>query len=366
MVLALGHRSAHLPDNSYCEDFLQFVFFNNHPVLSICCFDFVHPVRLGTRLVILLCSFSMNVVIFNALFAYFQLRQSPDPNFDLLGANSTITIQWLGVKNEPVGDPRLVLAFVGAFLSSPMDLLIWEVAVLPCCLPGHNLDDCRSSQKHGVWIALAVFPTLMVASLVLVLTTSLLDGNLEAGNRSVAGQLVWILIGCLLMNLISVFAVRVVFQSIWFLTFKHRIDFERFGSKEERQALKEKREEEKMKREEEIERRQKERELRMEEGRRKKKKDDTDDDYSESEDDGDRGHESDDDSDDDSDDGSESDSGSDESGPEDDNNSNAGSDDNEPEDGSDSNREDDSSGDDDEDDSSGDDESDSDGGSDSD
>lgn len=191
LVLALGNQSAHLPGNSYCIDYIQFVFTNNHTVFGIFCFNKLHPIRYDIRISSLLATIMLSFAVFNALYYYFQTLEQDENN---ILSNSTGTTD------------TLAISAIGSVVMVIVDFIIWFYVALPCCLPGHNLGGHSKSRWIGKYIVLAIALLLCTVSFIIVLRD---QSSSETSVRL-------LLDGGAVLFAISIFGLRIVVSSILF------------------------------------------------------------------------------------------------------------------------------------------------------
>jgi hypothetical protein len=198
-IPALALRSFHLPGNeSWCEDWRQY-FFNNHPVLGLCCHHPLHPVRLRMRLVILLGSVVFGLACTNIIWLWFRYHedetyfvvsvgQAPpnNSNGDAFVDNTTASGgnfsngSLTGTMNStsasisvgttyPVTKGMIILWTVGGGLHACFDCTVWFLAACVCCLPGQPLSHLERYRRLGsLLVVLAVLLTTALSTLAVV------------------------------------------------------------------------------------------------------------------------------------------------------------------------------------------------------
>jgi hypothetical protein len=121
----LALRAYHLPGYSPWRDYLQYMF-NNHPVLSICFQNQLHPLGIRRQLLILLGLFSFGMAITNDIYLYF------------VATGRDTTKEVLAVTGSAAGEGQLsltrgALALVAAGSASHalFNRFVWVLAV--CC-----------------------------------------------------------------------------------------------------------------------------------------------------------------------------------------------------------------------------------------
>lgn len=212
-IPALALRSFHLPGNeSWCEDWRQY-FFNNHPVLGLCCHHPLHPIRLRMRLVILLGSVVFGLACTNIIWLWFRYHEDEtyfvfsigqaapnnyngDTSIDnSTGAggnangsltetttNSTSASITVGTTYA-VTKGMIVLWTVGGGLHACFDCTVWFLAACVCCLPGQPLSHLERYRRLGsLLVVLAVLLTTALSTLAVVVRA--MTNNSSSGGES--------------------------------------------------------------------------------------------------------------------------------------------------------------------------------------
>jgi hypothetical protein len=145
-------RSAHLPGNNWCQDWIQWMK-NNHPLLGLCCRNRLNPVGVGPRLVILISSISFGLIATNLVYLFY--RTHPEANDQL------VNIEVHGGKFE-VTYETIMLLTLGGLLHSLADLGMWHLTACACCI-----NTCFA--KAGPYVAICISAVLCAASTLAVL-----------------------------------------------------------------------------------------------------------------------------------------------------------------------------------------------------
>jgi len=123
-------RSAHLPGNNWCQDWIQWMM-NNHPLLALCCRHRLNPVGLCPRLIILLSSISFGMIATNLVYLFY--RSHPDANATVfsivIGENDNGATESLELTYEAI-----VVWTLGGLLHSLVDLGMWHLNACACCM----------------------------------------------------------------------------------------------------------------------------------------------------------------------------------------------------------------------------------------
>jgi len=148
-------RSAHLPGNNWCQDWIQWMM-NNHPLLALFCRHRLNPVGLWPRLVILLSSISFGMIATNLVYLFY--RSHPD-------ANATLFKIVIGESEENGATEYLELTYeiivvwtLGGLLHSLVDLGLWHLNACACCLTS------RFFAKLGPLFSIAIAAVLTACS----------------------------------------------------------------------------------------------------------------------------------------------------------------------------------------------------------
>ena len=184
LVSALADGAYHLPEYSWCQDWVQYMT-NNHPLFGICCHHKRHPVSAWTRVLGLLGSILCGLTISNLFYLWaLQNQQYARPILSIslisnttqvdsfVGANATVT-----APNETVNVSALMalLWTVGGAAQAIYDNLIWSIAACQCC-PSSNSNK-RVKSMGFYLILLLVLVMGMIASLVVLLRVSTLNSH---------------------------------------------------------------------------------------------------------------------------------------------------------------------------------------------
>lgn len=130
MAFLFSIRSAHLPGNNWCQDWIQWMQ-NNHPLLGLCCRHKLNPVGSLPRGILLLSSVCYGIIATNVVYLFYREKPSADGNI----AGSTITYE------------RVALFTIGGLLHSLADLGMWHLTACACCR------ETREGKKRMGWIS---------------------------------------------------------------------------------------------------------------------------------------------------------------------------------------------------------------------
>merc|ERR1712176_507554 len=178
MAKLFSIRSAHLPGNNWCQDWIQWMQ-NNHPLLALCCRHKLNPVGIRPRLVLLLSSVSFGLIATNIVYLFY--RQNA-------GANGTLAEIEFGDDDAVDGKSfeityEVIAAFIlGGILHALTDLGMWHLTACACCLPGNGCHNrCGFLRYFGPYTAMAVAMSLTAgATFAVMMRISYEEG--EKGN----------------------------------------------------------------------------------------------------------------------------------------------------------------------------------------
>lgn len=171
-------RTAHLPGNNWCQDWIMW-FRNNHPLLALCCRDRRNPVGLWPRLVILLSSISFGIITTNIIYLYF--RSHPRSNLILMRIEFGEEDQNGDKPYYDVTCESIAVWTIGGLIHTLFDLGIWHLNGCACCVNS-------VFAKIGKFVSIAISAMLLaIASIVIVWRASYED-NLQNVNDETMGN----------------------------------------------------------------------------------------------------------------------------------------------------------------------------------
>lgn len=161
--ILLAARSAHLPDYSWCADWVQWMR-NNHPLLGMCLKYKENPIGIGQRIIILIGSISFGLAATNLVYLFYKINQN---------ANGTVIRFETNDNNYDDSEPAYEITYemvalwtVGSLLHSLIDLGVWHLSACSCCLPGACCSCCGWLRTFGRYI------TITLAGIFVALATS--------------------------------------------------------------------------------------------------------------------------------------------------------------------------------------------------
>lgn len=173
----LAARSAHLPGNNWCQDWIQWMR-NNHPILALCFRHRLNPVGFWPRIVILISSVSFGLTVTNLIYLFY--RSHPEKNGTILkiqlGDDATYKTENLEVTYEAV-----ILWTFGGFIHSLLDLGMWHLNACACCL-----QSCCA--KAGPYISIVIAAMLTAASTFAILWRADYEYGMKENSNSTVYQ----------------------------------------------------------------------------------------------------------------------------------------------------------------------------------
>jgi len=167
-------RSAHLPGNNWCQDWIQYMK-NNHPLLGLCCRHRLNPIGIRPRLVLLLASVSFGLVAINLVYLFYDY-------YDANGVLLEMKIDGNDQGTFTITYYMIALWTIGGVLHSLADLGMWHLTACACCLQGSGCHKrCGFLGKVGPYAAVAVTAFLSAAATFAIL----LRASYEASNGKV-------------------------------------------------------------------------------------------------------------------------------------------------------------------------------------
>lgn len=162
MAKLFSIRSAHLPGNNWCQDWIQWMK-NNHPLLGLCCRHPLNPIGIRPRLVLLMSSISFGLVATNLVYLFYGY-------YDADGIS--MKLDWFeDDENTFVITYKMIsLWTIGGLLHSLVDLGMWHLTACACCLPGSGCHRrCGCLGKVGPYVAVLVAALLSAAATFVIL-----------------------------------------------------------------------------------------------------------------------------------------------------------------------------------------------------
>ena len=151
---------------------------NNHPLLGICCKYKQHPIGIRQRIAILLGSISFGIAVSNIIYLYYKMN--PEDNVLLLTVRS-----WNYTRFEITSEMALLWT-VGSVVHTMMDLLVWNISVCSCCLPGAFCSCCGCFRKLGQCMVIVICVLFCAMALLATLLRVHYDGQGYADEGTVS------------------------------------------------------------------------------------------------------------------------------------------------------------------------------------
>ena len=158
IVPLLAMQAYHLPGNTWCQDWRQYMT-NNHPVFGICCHHPLHPIGACTRIVALIGSVIFGLALTNFFYLFFLWN--PEYNQDV------ITVLFGDDQEYVLTTGMLLLWTVGGSIHAFYNLVMWHIAACVCCRTGGCCESVACCPSLGKRL-IRVFLLISVAFAVLV------------------------------------------------------------------------------------------------------------------------------------------------------------------------------------------------------
>jgi hypothetical protein len=176
----LARRSMHLPDQSWCGDWIQFIR-NNHPLFGLCLHHPLHPLQFGHRIFILIGSIAFGLTATNGVYLWYAYSNE-DMNEILvqvsLGNNPLVSQQDLKVTHGMVA-----LWTWGCILHSMFDISLWFLTACICFLEGGPCGRFSWLRSIGSFITVAIVAMLVAISSFVVAGRAIYEARLQAAEE---------------------------------------------------------------------------------------------------------------------------------------------------------------------------------------
>ena len=180
LVPKLASRAYHLPGNDFGQDWKQYVL-NNHPVLGICFHHRLHPLKTGSRLIMLLGSFAFGIAITNAIYFYFI--------FTGIDSNTEAFALSISMKSGDEGDSPSTISFsyglvalltVGSGSNALFDRFVWSLGACKICRPGGRLESQnRCHPDSGKYVVVLIIILVICGTSMVVVMRALVEKGEE-------------------------------------------------------------------------------------------------------------------------------------------------------------------------------------------
>lgn len=161
IIQKLSTRDYHLPGNSHCQDYAQFVG-NTHPLLSFCCAHPLHPFSIRDRIFCLAGSLAFGLGATCAVWLYFYTREA-----------STLNVGPFALSEPMVG-------IIASVLNAWFDMFIWYMQMCPCCRPGACFEfDERCGARYWIWMGQNLAGVVTIVAAFLSLTAVIMRSTVH-------------------------------------------------------------------------------------------------------------------------------------------------------------------------------------------
>jgi len=241
LIQLLAKRACHLPGNSYCEDWLQYIY-NSHPLFGLCCHNPLHPVNTTERFALLFASIAFGLAVSSGIRLFFY--SFVDENYFIIPTNNTEALQLFNnnytqtilqntnAENYLIGgffnvtksstSENLVFTIskedivswtVGGALNTVFDIVSWNLSACACLLPGGRLNSTRFSWCNNMASIIIVLISLLITMASVFLT--MLRADTESASANSVAQYAFLL-PYLIQVFLSWFVYYPIFHTIIF------------------------------------------------------------------------------------------------------------------------------------------------------
>jgi hypothetical protein len=201
LIPLLAQRSFHLPNNTWKEDWIQWMK-NNHIILGICFHHPLHPIETWERFIVLAGSigfalvatniayiwdwydgneyeFNPNYVVYTFTFGDDNDDENGDDNID-----DSISNGIAGINEINITYGMLILWTFGCTFHSIFDIVVWNLSACACCHPGGRYGTTSIAKKCHDFGSFVLIP-FVLAVLVLAGYSSylrIINSNTELTN----------------------------------------------------------------------------------------------------------------------------------------------------------------------------------------
>jgi len=178
LVPKFAARAYHLPGNSLCADWLQYML-NNHPVIGICCHHRLHPLKTRQRCIIFLGSFAFGVAIRNICYLWF-ISTGRDAEQEVF----SIDLNAQESAHYSVTAGLVMLVTVGSGIHTIFDRFVWSVSACRCCRAGGTFESNSINspnrsrwQDFGTYLVVLLVALVIAAATFIVILRAKMDGE---------------------------------------------------------------------------------------------------------------------------------------------------------------------------------------------
>jgi len=184
----LARRAYHLPDNTYCEDYKQYMS-NCHLILGIFLFDVRSPVTIKHRLMLLLGSLAFGLNTTNIIYLWGNQvfhDEEITSAFSEWASNNIPTYIYNGTKTSnmiledtilkdassrlkvDMGSRLTILWTAGALIHAAFDMALWHMIACGYCSYSSNARNRQDCLIFGWTTAIAIVMLMIIATCVVV------------------------------------------------------------------------------------------------------------------------------------------------------------------------------------------------------
>eukprot|EP00934_Nitzschia_sp_Nitz4_P000735 Nitzschia sp. Nitz4//scaffold47_size129522//29894//31057//NITZ4_003543-RA/size129522-processed-gene-0.6-mRNA-1//1//CDS//3329552776//735//frame0 len=168
LVQYLARKSFHLPGNTWCEDWWQFMW-NNHPIFGICFHHPRHPIKACTRVVALIGNLMLGLALTNMFYLF--LLWNPQLNQSVFSVTAG-GVEWTLTTG------MFLLWTVGGAIHAIFNVLQWNIAACACCRTGGFCERVACCPSLGKQL-LRVFVLIILVLAILLMLMRIAVTNAE-------------------------------------------------------------------------------------------------------------------------------------------------------------------------------------------
>lgn len=184
----LARRAYHLPDNTYCQDYKQYIS-NCHLIFGLFCYDYRSPVRMKHRLLLLCGSLAFGLNVTNVIYlwgnqvfhdeeitsAFREWATTIIPANIYNGTVATNTILEDTILEDAsarlkvdMGSQLTILWTVGAGIHAAFDMALWHMVSCGYCSYSSNATNRQDCLIFGWTTAISIVMLMIIATCVVV------------------------------------------------------------------------------------------------------------------------------------------------------------------------------------------------------
>mmetsp|Transcript_2671 Transcript_2671/g.7360 ORF Transcript_2671/g.7360 Transcript_2671/m.7360 type:complete len:516 (+) Transcript_2671:359-1906(+) len=196
LIQLLAAQAYHLPGHSAYQDWVQYVWTNNHPIFGLCFHHKLHPIKYQSRIFALVGLVLFGLILTNAIYLasmteeYSSLNDSfvtvvvggDESENDVSDGNSDNDNDGSDNNNEAPAYYTITFGMImlwtfGSMLHTAFSLIIWQMAACGCCRSGGRLERYACCPSFGKRLVRMVVLALFLAAIAIVMTRESVDSS---------------------------------------------------------------------------------------------------------------------------------------------------------------------------------------------